>query len=325
MAKLRATIAELEAILGDDGQAARRHQGPSWARSASKFATPRRAEITFDPGDIDIEDLIDDEELVVTMTQGRLRQDRRRPTPSAPRAGAAAAWPGAKLKDEDYVTQHRPHHRPRLPAVLLQPGPGLPAQGPRDPDEGAHGPGHGHRQPAAAGARRAIQADHRHPRLRDRAATCSSPPRRARSRRRASPSTTRRRRDGLHRHQPQATATSWCGSSRPAATTTSSWSAATGMTIRFSEDDVRPMGRSAAGCASACGCGPDDEVVSCDVARDDADILIVTDAGYGKRTQLDKFNRKGRGGQGVQGHQAHRQARATWWPPSWSASTTRSS
>ena len=44
-----------------------------------------------------------------------------------------------------------------------------------------------------------------------------------------------------------------------------------------------------------------DEVVSCDVARDDAAILMVTDAGFGKRTQLDKFNRQGRGGQGVRG------------------------
>jgi DNA gyrase subunit A len=44
-----------------------------------------------------------------------------------------------------------------------------------------------------------------------------------------------------------------------------------------------------------------DEVVSCDVARDDAAILMVTDAGYGKRTQLDKFSRKGRGIQGVRG------------------------
>jgi DNA gyrase subunit A len=43
------------------------------------------------------------------------------------------------------------------------------------------------------------------------------------------------------------------------------------------------------------------EVVSCDVARDDVAILIVTNGGYGKRTQLDKFNRQGRGGQGVRG------------------------
>ncbi|HEV2368974.1 MAG TPA: DNA gyrase C-terminal beta-propeller domain-containing protein, partial [Acidimicrobiales bacterium] len=34
---------------------------------------------------------------------------------------------------------------------------------------------------------------------------------------------------------------------------------------------------------------------------DDRDILIVTDAGYGKRTKLDRFNVQGRGGQGVRG------------------------
>jgi len=73
-----------------------------------------------------------------------------------------------------------------------------------------------------------------------------------------------------------------------------------GMTIRFSQDDVRPMGRSAAG-VRGMRMKDGDEVVSCDVARDDTAILIVTDAGYGKRTQLDKFNQQGRGGQGVRG------------------------
>ena len=75
-----------------------------------------------------------------------------------------------------------------------------------------------------------------------------------------------------------------------------------GMTIRFNEDDVRSMGRTAAGVRGMkLKAGADDAVVSCDVARDDAAILIVTDGGYGKRTQLDKFNRQGRGGQGVRG------------------------
>jgi DNA gyrase subunit A len=60
------------------------------------------------------------------------------------------------------------------------------------------------------------------------------------------------------------------------------------------------MGRSAAG-VRGMRMRDGDEVVSCDVARDDASILIVTDAGYGKRTQLEKFNRQGRGGQGVRG------------------------
>ena len=73
-----------------------------------------------------------------------------------------------------------------------------------------------------------------------------------------------------------------------------------GMTIRFSERDVRPMGRDAAG-VRGIKLRSDDEVVSCDVARDDVDILMVTDAGYGKRTKLERFHTQARGGQGVRG------------------------
>jgi DNA gyrase subunit A len=73
-----------------------------------------------------------------------------------------------------------------------------------------------------------------------------------------------------------------------------------GLTIRFSEDEVRPMGRAASG-VRGMKMKTGDEVVAVDVARDDTAILMITSAGYGKRTQLDKFNRQGRGGQGVIG------------------------
>ncbi len=73
-----------------------------------------------------------------------------------------------------------------------------------------------------------------------------------------------------------------------------------GMTIRFNEEDVRPMGRDAAG-VRGIRLRQGDVVVSLDVAADDTDILIVTDAGYGKRTKLERFNRQTRGGQGVRG------------------------
>jgi DNA gyrase subunit A len=55
-----------------------------------------------------------------------------------------------------------------------------------------------------------------------------------------------------------------------------------GMTIRFNETDVRAMGRDAAG-VRGIRLREGDAVVSLDVAADDTDILIVTDAGYGKR------------------------------------------
>lgn len=74
-----------------------------------------------------------------------------------------------------------------------------------------------------------------------------------------------------------------------------------GMTIRFSEGNVRAMGRATAGVRGMKLRGTDDAVVSCDVARDEADLLLVTRAGFGKRTKLERFNSQGRGGQGVRG------------------------
>jgi len=73
-----------------------------------------------------------------------------------------------------------------------------------------------------------------------------------------------------------------------------------GMGIRFTNDDeqVRPMGRDAAG-VRGMKLKAGDEVVACDIAHDDAVVLIVTDAGFGKRTKISEFNAQGRGGQGV--------------------------
>jgi DNA gyrase subunit A len=73
-----------------------------------------------------------------------------------------------------------------------------------------------------------------------------------------------------------------------------------GSTIRFAESEVRPMGRAAAG-VRGMKLRAGDELVSVDVARDDVAILMVTESGYGKRTQLERFNVQGRGGQGVIG------------------------
>ena len=72
-----------------------------------------------------------------------------------------------------------------------------------------------------------------------------------------------------------------------------------GKAIRFREDLVRPMGRTATGVIGI-RLDEDDEVVACDVVADENDeLLIVTEFGYGKRTKLGQFPRKGRGGKGV--------------------------
>src|SRR3954467_357365 len=71
-----------------------------------------------------------------------------------------------------------------------------------------------------------------------------------------------------------------------------------GQAIRFSEQDVRAMGRDASGVQGMRLRG-DDEVISVAIAADDSDLLVVTENGYGKRTRVSEYPIKGRGGMGV--------------------------
>ncbi len=73
---------------------------------------------------------------------------------------------------------------------------------------------------------------------------------------------------------------------------------ARGQAIRFSEDDVRPMGRTAAG-VMAVKLARGDEVAAMDVGRGDADLLVVTEKGFGKRTRLKEYPLQSRYGKGV--------------------------
>ena len=71
-----------------------------------------------------------------------------------------------------------------------------------------------------------------------------------------------------------------------------------GQAIRFSEKDVRAMGRDASGVQGMRLRG-EDEVISVAIAADDSDLLVVTENGYGKRTRVSEYPKKGRGGMGV--------------------------
>ncbi len=73
-----------------------------------------------------------------------------------------------------------------------------------------------------------------------------------------------------------------------------------GMTMRFNEAGVRPMGRSAGG-VRGMKMRVGDEVVSVDVVREDVTLLLITAEGFGKRTSLAEFTAKGRAGMGVIG------------------------
>jgi DNA gyrase subunit A len=74
--------------------------------------------------------------------------------------------------------------------------------------------------------------------------------------------------------------------------------ARSGKAIRFSERDVRAMGRTATGVRGLKLSDDDDEVIALVVPREEL-LLIATENGYGKRTELSSFPVQGRGGQGV--------------------------
>ncbi|MEK7443691.1 MAG: DNA gyrase subunit A [candidate division NC10 bacterium] len=71
-----------------------------------------------------------------------------------------------------------------------------------------------------------------------------------------------------------------------------------GMIIRFSEDEVRPMGRSAAG-VRGIDVEDGDQVIAAEVVQEDVAVLTVTERGYGKRTPLDEYRLQGRAGKGI--------------------------
>jgi DNA gyrase subunit A len=71
-----------------------------------------------------------------------------------------------------------------------------------------------------------------------------------------------------------------------------------GMSIRFPEDDVRAMGRTAYG-VRGISLRDDDEVVGMDVLAPGGTILSVTEQGYGKRTDLEEYRVQSRGGIGI--------------------------
>ncbi len=102
MRELRATIAELEAILADDAKL-RAVITEEITAIRDEFATPRRTSLEHDDGDLEIEDLIDDEEVVVVMTaRGYIKTVAVDAFRTQARGGRGVA--GAALKDEDFIT-----------------------------------------------------------------------------------------------------------------------------------------------------------------------------------------------------------------------------
>lgn len=71
-----------------------------------------------------------------------------------------------------------------------------------------------------------------------------------------------------------------------------------GMSIRFNERDIRHMGRSAMG-VKGITLSSDDKVVSMSLFEENKDLLVVSENGYGKRTNIDEYRLQSRSGKGI--------------------------
>ena len=296
MEKLRATIAELESILGDRTvlySVIKDELGELRA----KHASDRVSEITYDSGDMNIEDLIDDEDLIVTMSaKGYTKTVSVDAFKAQGRGGRGIS--GAKLKDEDYIAHivTTTAHAYLLFFSNLGRVYRLKAHEIPMKDRTARGTAIVNLLPLQPDEKIQTIIDTRDYETNQYLffATRNGQVKKTRfseydsSLRAGLIAINLRDGDELVKVMPVNDADEIFMVSR------------SGMTIRYAQDDVRPMGRSTAG-VRGMKMKPGDQVVSCDVARDDTAILIVTDGGYGKRTQLDKFNIQGRGGQGVRG------------------------
>ncbi len=292
----RADIAELEAILADEGRL-RQVIKDELAEVKERHATPRRAVITHDVGEITDLELIDDKELVVVMTRAGYVKTVDADAFRATRRGAKGVS-GGRLREADLISHviHSTAHayllffsnRGRVYRLRVHEIPerertarGLPIVNllPLAPDE---------RIQAIIDTR--DYETSRYLFFATRKGQVKKTPftEYDSSRRDGLIAINLRDGDELVKVVPTSGTDDIFMVSRK------------GMTIRFDEDDVRPMGRAAGGVIGM-KLRSDDEVVSVDVARDDASILMVTESGYGKRTKLNHFNRQGRGGQGVMG------------------------
>ncbi len=296
LAALRSTIAELETILGDP-VVLREVIRSELIAVRDEFATPRVAEITFDTSDMNAEDLIDDEELVVTMTRaGYVKAVRASSFRTQGRGGRGIQ--GANVREEDLIT--RVIHTSAHAHLLFFSNRGkvyrLRAYEIPIKERTARGTAIVNLLPLAPDERIQTLIDTREFPS-DRFLLFAT--RAGQVKKTTFSEYDKSRRDGFIAINLRD-GDELIGVVVTAGADDIFMVSRAGMAIRFGEDDVRSMGRDAAG-VRGMQLRPDDEVVSIDLARDDTSILLATDAGFGKRTQLHHFNKQGRGGVGVRG------------------------
>jgi len=294
MNKLRETIAELEAILASD-EKLRGVIADEITVIRDKYATPRLTKIVNDPGELGMEDLIDDEDVVITMTQaGYIKSVAADAFRTQARGGRGVQ--GAKLKEEDFVEQiiHTTTHAYLL--LFSNLGRVFRLRGHEIPIKDRTAKGTAIVNLLNLQPNESIQAivttndfpDDKFLMFATASGTVKKTPfsEYDKSRREGWIAIKLRDGDEVVRVVPTS------GADDLMVVTLR------GMSIRFNESEVRDMGRDATG-VRGIKLRDDDRAISLDVVRDDADLFLVTDTGFGKRVKTERFTRQGRGGQGV--------------------------
>jgi DNA gyrase subunit A len=294
MAKLRETIAELQSILASDVKL-RGVIATEMTAIRDKYANERLTQIVNDPGELGMEDLIDDEDIVITMTQaGYVKSVAADAFRVQGRGGRGVQ--GAKLRDEDFVQQivHTTTHAYLL--LFSNLGRVFRLRGHEIPMKERTAKGTAIVNLLNLQPNESIQA----------IVTTDDFPKdkflvfataNGTVKKTAFSEYDKSRREGwiainLREGDEVVRVVATSGDEDLMVVTYR------GMAIRFQEGEVREVGRDSMGVRGIKLRG-DDKAISLDVVRDDADLFVVTDTGFGKRVKVERFNRQGRGGQGV--------------------------
>ena len=294
MIKLRETIGELKSILESDVKL-RSVIADELAEVRDKYADGRVTMIVNDPGELGLEDLITDEEIVITMTQaGYVKSSPAGSFRVQGRGGRGVQ--GAKLRDEDFVEQivHTSTHSYLL--LFSNKGRVFRLRGHEIPIKERTARGTAivnllNLQPSEKIQAIVSTLDFPKDKFLMFATADGTVKKTAfseydKSRREGWIAIRLREGDEVVRVVPTS------GDDDLMVVTYR------GMSIRFNEDEVREVGRDSTG-VRGIKLVADDKAISLDVVRDDADLFLVTDTGFGKRVKVERFNRQGRGGQGV--------------------------
>ena len=292
---LRETISDLEDILGNDARL-RQVISEELTEVRDDFANDRRTELTFDPGEFDIEDLIDDEELIFTLTDGGYVKT----TPAdefRTQGRGGRGVKGAKLKEGDLVEvmMHTTAHAYMLFFTNLG----------KVYQLRAHEIPVGSRTSRGTAIVNLLQLD---PEEQVMAVIDTRDYETVRYllfvtaggivKKTAFSAYSNIRQNGLRavnlREGDELVRVVPISGDFDVCLITSD-----GQLMRFNPEEAREMGRVASGVKGVKLRSDDATVVSCAAAREDHELLVVTSNGLGKRTAFDAFAPKHRGGMGM--------------------------